>query len=120
MINMRKIPICCSGENAFITCFNKLSYSQSLPAEKRIIDVYIEGLRKNMTAENSRTVRELTCLAEELKRFLARWKTTDRTEDFPDKAFACLITQAMVLTGEKVEFHFACGLQFTESLRRPE
>ena len=109
-----------SIKNAFITCFNKLSYSQSLPAEKRIIDVYIEGLRKDMTAENSRTVREHTCLAEELKRFLARWKTTDRTEDFPDKAFACLITQAMVLTGEKVEFHFACGLQFTESLRRPE
>lgn len=98
-----------SVKNAFITCLNKLAYSQRLAPKKRVLDRFVEELRE---------ADKCTETAEALRQTVSRWAITDRTEDFPAAAFSELVERAVLASRESVRFFFACGLVLTESLRR--
>lgn len=98
-----------SIKNAFLTCLNKLSYSQSLQPSERMMDTYIRNI--------SDPKREK---AKELKTFISRWKIGRKTEDFPEKEFGKWIEKAVIRAGNEIVFYFDCGLILTESLRRRE
>lgn len=98
-----------SIKNAFLTCLNKLSYSQSLQPSERILDTYIRNV--------SDPKREK---AKELKTFISRWKIGRKTDDFSEKEFGKWIEKAVIRAGNEVVFYFDCGLILTESLRRRE
>ena len=98
-----------SIKNAFLTCLNKLFYSQSLQPSERILDTYIRNV--------SDPKREK---AKELKTFISRWKIGRKTDDFPEKEFGKWIEKAVIRAGNEIVFYFDCGLILTESLRRRE
>lgn len=98
-----------SIKNAFLTCLNKLSYSQSLLPSERMLDTYIRNV--------SDPKREK---AKELKTFISRWKIGRKTDDFSEKEFGKWIEKAVIRAGNEVVFYFDCGLILTESLRRRE
>lgn len=160
-----------SIKNAFITCLNKLAFSQGLAAKNRIIDNYIGRVRDAEQRKNAARIAEiddalgrnrlelntLTAIAlidhfnaeqrgrktelireaEELQRekemllsqtlqaghakflksFVAHWRITDCTEDFPEEAFSKLVEKAVVQARESITFHFICGLRITETLK---
>ena len=106
-----------SVQNAFLTCLNKLSYSQQLPAEYRILDVYMHGLR-DMAA--GRDVEERIERADRLRQFIKSWKVGNTELSASTEAFGIYLSQAIVNTGIRVIFRFTCGLELAESLRRPE
>lgn len=106
-----------SVQNAFLTCLNKLSYSQQLPAEYRILDVYMHGLR-DMAA--GRDVEERIERADRLRKFIKTWKVGNTEFSTAVEAFGTYLSEVMVNTGVRVIFQFTCGLEFAESLRRPE
>ena len=103
--------------SAFLTCLNKLAYSQRLPADYRILDVYMKRLRE-MT--DSPDAEERYERADGLRQFMKSWKAREADSSSAKEAFGTYIEKATVNTGISVIFRFACGLEFTESLRRPE
>lgn len=106
-----------SVRNAFVTCLNKLSYSQKLPAEYRILDVYMCRLRDMAAGEN---VEERIERADRLRQFIKSWKVGNTEFSAAMDAFGTYISEARVNTGISVIFRFTCGLELAESLRRPE
>ena len=103
--------------SAFLTCLNKLAYSQRLPADYRILDVYMKRLRE-MT--DSPDAEERYERADGLRQFMKSWKAREADSSSAKEAFGTYIEKATVNTGISVIFRFACGMEFTESLRRPE
>ena len=103
--------------NAFLTCLNKLAYSQRLPADYRILDVYMKRL-KEMTG--SPDVEERIERADRLRKFMKSWKVGNDGFSSAMEAFGIYIEKATVNTGISVVFRFTCGLEFTESMGRPE
>lgn len=106
-----------SVRNAFVTCLNKLSYSQQLTAEYRILDVYMSNLR-DMAA--GRDVEERIERADRLRQFIKSWKVGNTEFSSAMDAFGIYISETRVNTGISVIFRFTCGLELAESLRRPE
>lgn len=102
--------------NAFLTCMNKLAYSQSLSARFRILDQYTQRLRER--AERDETIRLLDSTIE-LRKFLSTWTSAGNSIEQADRAFKRFVDRAIVNTGVRVTFRFNCGLEFAESLRRP-
>ena len=60
--------------------------------------------------------RSENTLLQELKAFVKGWKITDSACTFPEEDFRHLVHHCTVWSGEKVTFHFQCGLECTESL----
>lgn len=108
-----------SIRNAFLTCLNKLACSQRMPADRRILDAYIRRLEKKKEDDGGFPyflLQEATAL----RTFISSWEVTDRTEDFSPQVFSGFVEHAEVETGVSIRFRFICGLQLTESVRRPE
>ena len=103
--------------NAFLTCLNKLAYSQRLPADYRILDVYMKRLREMVDSPDA---EERCERADRLRQFMKSWKAREADASSAMEAFGTYIEKATVNTGISVIFRFACGMEFTESLRRPE
>ena len=103
--------------NAFLTCLNKLAYSQRLPVNYRILDVYMKRLQK---MEDSPNVEDRYERADRLRQFMKSWKARGNGLSLAMEAFETYIEKATINTGINVVFRFNCGLEFTESLRRPE
>lgn len=87
-------------KNAFLTCLNKLTYSQSLGPSERILDSYI---RNTCGLERKK--------AKKWKTFISQREIGSKTEDFPEEIFGKWIEKAVIHTGDKVTFYFDCGLQ---------
>ena len=103
--------------NAFLTCLNKLAYSQRLPADYRILDIYMKRLREMADSPDAEKRYER---ADRLRQFMKSWKAREADSSSAMEAFGTYISEARVDTGISVIFRFTCGLEFTESLRRPE
>ncbi len=98
--------------NAFLTCLNKLAWSQKQHPEYRIMDFYIRQLRKTEQKEDySASLREN---AAALRAFLSGWKSTDREENFPAEMFSEMVEKAVVTTNDHIVFCFTCGLELCE------
>lgn len=91
-------------KNAFITCLNKIAWSQKRrKTGNRILDVF---------AATATSSEALTAL----RRLISRWKITSDSASFPARQFTALVDHCTVDAGKTVTFHFRCGLTLTESL----
>lgn len=99
-------------KNAFLTCLNKLAWSQGLPPRERLLDLYIRGLR----AEGSSDA--ILRAAAALREFIGDWRVTADTAAFPDEAFTRFAESASVARGGFAVFRFFCGLTLSEALGR--
>ena len=94
-----------SLKNAFTTCINKLAWSQTLPAEQRVLDTYLRELREAEAPDPDKIKQ-----AGELRRFLS-----DRPiSGFPEEEFPRLVDRIDV--GQCAVIRFACGLTLEEAL----
>ena len=103
--------------SAFLTCLNKLAYSQRLPADYRILDVYMKRLKERTGSPDA---EERIERADGLRQFMKSWKVGNDGFSSAMEAFGIYIEKATVNTGISVVFRFTCGLEFTESMGRPE
>ncbi len=90
-----------------------------MSADRRILDVYIRRLEKKKEDDGGSPyffLQEATAL----RAFISSWEVTDRTEALAPHIFSDLVEHAEVETEVSIRFHFKCGLQLTESVRRPE
>ena len=73
-------------KNAFLTCLNKLSWSQRLPPDNRIIDVYIHSLQESECVRNAAHMEAIDRQISKLQKLQSSLIASPSARSYPERS----------------------------------